>query len=346
MEDAEPGEVTPVVPDVPAPAPVTGRFARPRAWMRRHRAAVTVIGSLVVAAALVAGLWNKREDFAEAFGSASLAVLSAAVAIQVVWLIARSEAWHVCVEAAGGRVSRRRLYRAAAVGYLGNLFNSNFGLGVRIAALRRSAPAHSPSPAVLVAAHLPNVVIEVALAALLSFTLIEPLNLPLWVAVLALVGATVVIAGLGRFVRHRRDGFWKGIEVLRGLQSRNVIIGLVVFATGAQVARNMVVLQGLGVDISVFDAVALLIAAAAIGLLPVGPTLGAATAVLILGSNGVAVVAAAGALLTATGAVGALIFAGWALFDRLRPSGSLPEERDPLSAAASPEVHGRSPSGA
>ncbi|HYP47050.1 MAG TPA: hypothetical protein VEQ61_00280, partial [Thermoleophilaceae bacterium] len=59
------------------------------------------------------------------------------------------------------------------------------------------------------------------------------------------------------------------------------------------------------------------IAAAAVGLLPVGPTLGAATAVLILGSNGVAVVAAAGALLTATGAVGTLIFAGWALADRL-----------------------------
>ena len=49
-----------------------------------------------------------------------------------------------------------------------------------------------------------------------------------------------------------------------------------------------------------------------------GPTLGAATAVLILGSNGVAVVAAAGALLTATGACGSLLFAGWAFLDRLR----------------------------
>jgi hypothetical protein len=40
--------------------------------------------------------------------------------------------------------------------------------------------------------------------------------------------------------------------------------------------------------------------------------------VVILGSNGVALAAAAGALLTATGAVGALCFASWALFDRLR----------------------------
>ena len=91
-------------------------------------------------------------------------------------------------------------------------------------------------------------------------------------------------------------------------------------ATGAQVVRNYLVLRGLGVDISVLDSIALLIGTAAVGLLPIGPTTGVATAVLILGSSGEAVVAAAGALLTATGAVGALVFAGWALLDRLRPS--------------------------
>ena len=288
--------------------------------MRRHPVATSVAGTVIVTAALVVGLWNKRHDFAEAFGSASAVTLGIAIATQVIWLIARSEAWHVCVEAAGGQVARRRLYRAAAVGYLGNLFNSNFGLAVRIAALRKSAPDHSPSPAVLIAAELPIVVIEIALAAVLSFTLIVPLDMPWWVAIVIVVTTTGAIAAMGRFVRHRREGFWQGLEVLRGLQSRNAIIALVMFATGAQVARNMVVLEGLGVDITVFDAVALLIATAAIGLLPVGPTLGAATAVLILGSNGVAVVAAAGALLTATGAVGSLCFAAWALADRLRPA--------------------------
>lgn len=299
---------------------MSGRLGRPGAWVRRHPTAVTVIGTLTVGAALVVGLWNKREDFVEAFGSASLAVLAGAVGLQVIWLIARSEAWHVCVDAAGGNVARRRLYRAAAVGYLGNLFNSNFGLAVRIGALRRSAPVDSPGAGVLVTAELPIVVIEMALAAILSFTLIGPLGLPWWGAVLIVLAAVGVIGGLARFVRHRREGFWRGLEVLRGLRSRNAIIALVMFATGAQVVRNMVVLEGLGVDISILDAVALLIAAAAVGLLPVGPTLGAATAVLILGSNGVAVVAAAGALLTATGAVGALLFAGWAMVDRLRPS--------------------------
>jgi hypothetical protein len=67
----------------------------------------------------------------------------------------------------------------------------------------------------------------------------------------------------------------------------------------------------------VFDSTALLIGLAVVGLLPVGPSLGAGTAVLILGTNGVAASAAAGALLTATAAGGALCFAAWALADRL-----------------------------
>ena len=277
-----------------------------------------MIGSVVVAVALVVGLWGMRDEFGAAFGSASFLILGAAVLLQVVWLIARSEAWHVCVGAAGGSVPRRRLYRAASVGYLGNLFNSNFGLAVRIAALRRSAPRDSPRPSVLVAAELPIIVVEAGLAAVMSFTLVGPLGIPWWVPLVSFAFAFSVIAGLTRLCRDRRDGIWKGVAVMRGLRSRNAIIGLVIFAVCAQVLRNWLVLEGIGVDVSIFDAVALLIGAAVIGLLPVGPSLGAATAVLILGANGVAVVAAAGALLTVTAAAGALCFAAWALVDRVR----------------------------
>jgi len=54
-----------------------------------------------------------------------------------------------------------------------------------------------------------------------------------------------------------------------------------------------------------------------LGQLPVGPGVGAAAAVLILGRDGVAAAAAAGVLLTVTGTVGGLCFAGWAGADRL-----------------------------
>ena len=294
--------------------------ARVRRWFRAHPVAVTIGGSSIVALALIVGLWSKRDDFAVALGEAPILILAAAVALQIAWLLLRSEAWHVCVGAAGGEVARRRLYRASSVGYLGNIFNANFGAGVRIAALRRSAPADSPGVSALIAAELPIMVIEGALVALCSFTLVGPLGLPWWLPLVFIAVGVAVIAGLTGVARGKRDGFWEGLAVMRGLQGRTRIIGLVLLAVSAQVVRNWLVLKGIGVDISWFDAIALLIGAAVLGMLPVGPTLGVATAVVILGANGVAITAAAGALLTATAAIGALCFAGWALVDRTRRS--------------------------
>ena len=303
-----------------ADRPEPGTLARLRSWLRRHPVAVTVACTLAVALALGFGLWDKRDAFAASIGDASWWILGLAILLQVIWLIARSEAWHVCIAAAGGAVSRRRIFRASSVGYLGNLFNSHIGMGVRIAALRRSAPVDSPSVSTLVAAEMPIIVVEIVLAAVCSFTLVGPLGIAWWLPLVFLGVAFAIIFATTKLAQGRRDGFWAGLAVMRGLSNRSRIIALVMFATGAQVVRNWLVLKGLGVDVSMFDAVALLIGAAVLGLLPVGPTLGVATAVVILGANGVAVTAAAGALLTATGAVGALCFATWALLDRMRPS--------------------------
>jgi hypothetical protein len=296
------------------------RWQRIGGWVRAHPTMLTGIGPAVVIAALVIGLWSKRGDFAEAAGSVSLLILGGAVLLQVAWLLLRSEAWHVCVGAAGGRVGRTRLYRASSLGYLGNVFNANFGLALRIAALRRAAPADSPRPSVLVGAEVPILLIEGALAAVMSFTLIGPLGLPWWLSLASLVAAVALIGGLNRLGRVRKEAFWKGLAVMRGLGPRNTIVALVALAVSAQVARNWLVLTGIGVDISVLDAVALLIATAAIGILPIGPGIGAGAAVLILGSSGAATVAAAGALLTATSVLGAFCFAAWGFSDRLRRS--------------------------
>jgi uncharacterized membrane protein YbhN (UPF0104 family) len=91
----------------------------------------------------------------------------------------------------------------------------------------------------------------------------------------------------------------------------------VLVAVFAQIFRNWLLLHAVGVDASFFDAIAVLIAVVTLAQLPVGPSVGAAAAVLILGSEGVAAAAAAGVLLTATGTVGGLCFAGWAGADRL-----------------------------
>jgi uncharacterized membrane protein YbhN (UPF0104 family) len=85
----------------------------------------------------------------------------------------------------------------------------------------------------------------------------------------------------------------------------------------AQVLRNWLLLDAVGVHASFFDAIAVLIAVVVLGQLPIGPSIGAAAAVLILGRGGVAAAAAAGLLMTVTGTVGGLCFAAWAGADRL-----------------------------
>jgi hypothetical protein len=296
---------------------IRARVAALRSMLRRHPTVVSLVGGVVVAIALAIGLAGHGHEFMVALGSAPFWLLGIAVALHVLWLVTRSEAWAVCIGAAGGSLSRKRLYHASSLGYLGNIFNGQFGLAVRIAALRRTAPTECPKAPVLLAAELPIVVIEAALAAICSFTLVGPLGVPWWVPLICFAFMAAVLAGMQRFARHRREGFWTGIAVLRGMRGRSRIIALVCVAVVIQIARNWLLLNWCGVDASVFDSTALLIALAVVGLFPIGPSLGAASAVLILGSNGAAAAAAAGALLTATAAAGALCFASWALADRL-----------------------------
>ena len=115
-------------------------MAAARSVLRRHPTAVSLAGGTVVAIALAIGLAGHGHEFMVALRSAPFWVLGIAVALHVVWLLTRTEAWNVCIDAAGGNVSRRCLYRASSLGYLGNIFNGQFGLAVRIGALRRSGP--------------------------------------------------------------------------------------------------------------------------------------------------------------------------------------------------------------
>ena len=105
--------------------------------------------------------------------------------------------------------------------------------------------------------------------------------------------------------------------MLRSLRGGGRVVGFVLIAVFAQIFRNWLLLHAVGVDASLFDAIAVLIAVVTLGQLPVGPTVGAAAAVLILGSDGVAAAAAAGVLLTVTGTLGGLCFAAWAGADQL-----------------------------
>ena len=171
------------------------RWERSRAWARAHPGVVTIIGTVVVVAALAIGLWSKRGDFAAAAGGAPLLILGAAIALQIVWLLLRSEAWHVCVAAAGGghpgapvpglqpRLSRQHLQRQ---------------LRPRAADRRPAARGAKGEPASVGADRRGGADHRRrgALAAVMSFTLVGPLGLPWWVPLVCLVAAVALIAGL------------------------------------------------------------------------------------------------------------------------------------------------------
>ena len=310
----------------PSPA---GAWWTARRFARRHRRLITVVGSVLAAAVLAAVLWNRRHQFGTAISSASIWILLASAALQLVALLARSEAWHVCINAAGGTVDRRVLYRASSMGYVGSLLNAQMGTAARIAALRRSSPAESPGVSTLVAAEFPILAVEATLAALTSFTLVAPLGLPWWLPIVCLAAVIGLSAGLRHLALRTGRELWSGLAVLRSLRGGRLLVAFVLVAVFAQISRNWILLHAVGVHASFFDAIAVLIAMVTLTQLPIGPSTGAAAAVLILGRHGVAAVAAAGVLSTVTGTVGGLTFAAWAGADRLYDAASV--SRRPVS---------------
>ncbi len=276
------------------------------------RRPVAVVVSVGVAAALVVILAGKRDEFVAGLTGAGVWVIVAAAVLQLVALLVRSEAWLICVRAAGGGVDRRRLYRASSMGFVGSLLNNHLAVAARIAALRRSAPDDSPRVPALIAAELPILTVEGALAAVASFTLVAPLGLPWWVPAACVAALAAVVFGLRSVAIKKVHGLWSGLGVMRSVKGGSTLLGFVLIAVFAQIARNWLVLHAVGVDASLFDATAVLIAMVSLAQLPIGPSVGAASALLILGPEGVAAVAAAGVLLTATGTVGGLAFAAWA----------------------------------
>ena len=124
------------------------------------------MGSLATAAILAFLLAGRRDEFTAALSGAAAWVLGVTVLLQIVALLARSEAWHLTIRVAGGTVDRRVLYRASSMGVMGSLVNAQVAVAARIAALRRSSPDVSPRVPTLIAAEFPILAVEAALAAL------------------------------------------------------------------------------------------------------------------------------------------------------------------------------------
>lgn len=279
----------------------------------RRRKALTTAGIVITLALLVVLVLTRWHAFSTAAAGASPWLLVGAVALHVLSLLSRSEAWLRCIRAAGGTVCRRRVYRAASVGYVGNVVNGELGFALRIATLRTSAPEEVPRLATLAATEVPMVMVDVTLASLTSFTLVGPLDIPWWSPIVAFVTMLALTLWLSRLPRHRATGWRKGLAVLSNARAGSLMAGLVLVSILTQILRNWLMLRAAGINASLLDATAVLIALAVLGALPLGPGTTAAAAVLILGAHGMTAVGAAGVMLTLTAAAGALLYTGWTL---------------------------------
>ncbi len=303
-------------PHLPDPVPDDDGERDLRVRSMGRQIAVSIGGAVAVAALLAYVLAGRGAQFSAALRTAPITLVALSVLLQIGALLTRTEAWVICVRAAGGTVSRRVLFRSAALGCIASIVNGSVGMAVRIASVRRAAPQTTPRAPALVAAEVPVITVELALVAIFSFTLVAPLGVPLWVPALIIALMAGLVAVLRRVSDRHRTGLGAGLAVLR-MKSRGRLISFAVLAVCAQVLRNWLMLRAIGVHVSIFDSMALLIVMFTVGQLPIGPSTGPAATVLILGAHGIAATAAAGVLVTLTGIIGSLIFAAWAISDRI-----------------------------
>src|SRR6185503_3171915 len=165
----------------------------------------------------------------------------------------------VTIREAGGSITRRVLYRASSMQVVGGLVSGHVGVAARIAALRRSAPAGCPRIPTLVAAEMPILAVEAVLAALTSFTLVGPLGLPWWLPLVGVGVVASVAAGLRPLAGRTGRELWRGLAVVRSRHAGTRLVAFVLVAVLAQIVRNWLLLHAVGVDASIFDAIAVLI---------------------------------------------------------------------------------------
>jgi hypothetical protein len=115
------------VVDPPNPGPDDAGERDFGVYSMRRRIIVSCGGALLVAALLAYVLAGREAQFSAALRTAPIALVALSVLLQISALLARTEAWTICVRAAGGTVSRRVLFRSAAFGCIASIVNGSVG---------------------------------------------------------------------------------------------------------------------------------------------------------------------------------------------------------------------------
>jgi hypothetical protein len=279
---------------------------------RRGRPGLTALALLPIAALAVA-VAGSAGDVARAVASVSPFAFAVASGLTMVSLLARSEQWGVSLAAAGATTPRRLVHAASAANYAVGSACAQLGHVARVAALRRIAPDDVPPLSTMVVAEARGAVAGLAVSVLLLAAVAHPLGLEPGFVALA-VGATALVFAVLALVHHRapEHRLARGIAALVEPRYGWRLALATAVAYAAQIARAYVVLDALGVDVTVQAAVVVYLAGGIANTLPMGGTVGTAAAMSVVSGSHLAVGAGAGLVFTAASVAASVVYVAWA----------------------------------
>jgi hypothetical protein len=288
--------------------------------------------SSVAIAALVVLCWTHHHQLAEALRRIPPLVFAAAVALHMIALSVRAEAWLLTLRAIDGRGAPRKVtHFASAGGFLVGTVSGHATLPLRMLLVRRLAPDDSPPLRDLIVADAPIYAVEATIAAALAPLAAGALGIPWWVALAAPFAGIAILLLLRRahgFASRR--GIARGLAILDEVEHRRKLVVLVFIVSAATFARMWLLLHFTGLPDGVDEATLLFVSAGALSLLPLGPAAGPAAALVATRGAHVGAATAAGLGITGSGFAGVALYGLVTLIARhqRRPASSQPDNAE------------------
>ncbi len=269
-------------------------------------------------------LWPHADEVWDSAKLVSWEAAGALVVLHLIALLLRSEAWGMCVAAAGSPVGRRDLHSSSSFRFLADTIVPTYvGAWVRIAMLKKLNPVRAPTVGQMVTADVIILLVEALITLVLITAAVGSASVEWWL-VPAFAGFLAVIAAIIWSLRARFADrpFVKTFHVLSGRRRRATLVALLAAVLLVQPVRFWLALEAVGLDPSAVEALATFLITSIYGILPVGPgpsSIGAA--VTVFGDGALAEAGAAGLILASAAVVAAglySVYGGVALARRSR----------------------------
>lgn len=269
---------------------------------------LAVLGVLGVVCALCAA---HAHDVGAALAAVPLWAMACAVALHLVTLVLRSEAWRLTLAAVGGPpLSRRVVHRANAAAFVAGAVQSQAALPARVALLRRLAGERAPRTGQIFVADVPIFALELCATALLLVAGVASGFGAWWMAPVALALGFAVLLGARLLPDRFADRpVMRGLAVLADRRRRGTLVALVAAIAALTAARIFLVLAACGLPHGLGEVAWVFATLGVFGLLPIGPGAPAGATLAALGTAAVGATVAAGLLLSVSSIAAVVAYA-------------------------------------